>query len=368
MLNQSNYNILNKKNTETFEGTTIPVRHFGNNNKDKIIQKLFVEEKNNPEYETARQTILDYFKKNYFEFINDLLELREIKLSKPTTQFSISTLNSDTNTDDSLDRKEKNSYYINEISLSGYDNDDIDGKIHSLFCDNLLSELVKLMNFKEDCEMKYEHASIYHYLKELFIKIEETLEKEEYHNLDLTKYYEYFKFSEENNVSKKVKSLKNKYITFFQRLQEDLKNDKIPFEIKLSLINQCLEQMEQDLSDLNKEISRHIRNSLRHVRYDENSNGTIRLQDKEEGSAEIKFECEMEICEVKTMADTCFEYLEKGNNLNFIQRLIKCINQIKVLFGEDEEFSKYLTNIGFYLICVIEKIKEENEEDEAKLS
>ena len=73
MLNKGKSNILNKKNTETFEGTTIPVRHFwNNNNKDKIIQKLFVEEKNNPEYETARQTILDYYDvSSYEELLNE---------------------------------------------------------------------------------------------------------------------------------------------------------------------------------------------------------------------------------------------------------------------------------------------------------
>ena len=71
MLNKGQYEILKHRNKETLEGySEISLSRFWENHQEKIKNKLFEDEKDNPKYETARQTILKHFNvRNYEELI-----------------------------------------------------------------------------------------------------------------------------------------------------------------------------------------------------------------------------------------------------------------------------------------------------------
>ncbi len=75
MLNKGNSEILRQGNQETLEGyPSIGLSQFWKSKKDKIKEKLFYELKDNLEYETARQTVLKYFKVNSYEELNASLD------------------------------------------------------------------------------------------------------------------------------------------------------------------------------------------------------------------------------------------------------------------------------------------------------
>jgi len=79
MLNQGNSNILKCGNKETLQGyPSIKLSRFWSKYQNRIKQKLFVELKDNPEYQTARQTVLTYFKVSSYEE----LELKQNKGKK----------------------------------------------------------------------------------------------------------------------------------------------------------------------------------------------------------------------------------------------------------------------------------------------
>ena len=68
MLNKGNSKILKQGNKETLEDyPSINLATFWNANKDKIKPKLFIELKDNPYYDKARQTVLTYFKVSSYE-------------------------------------------------------------------------------------------------------------------------------------------------------------------------------------------------------------------------------------------------------------------------------------------------------------
>ena len=91
MLNQGNSKILKQGNKETLEGyPSVNLSHFWNSNKRKIMQKLFAELKDNPEYDKARETVLTYLKvSNYEEYLEKEEERQKQKnnLTEAEKQF-----------------------------------------------------------------------------------------------------------------------------------------------------------------------------------------------------------------------------------------------------------------------------------------
>ena len=72
MLNEKNDRILKNRNTETLKGyPNVKLSRFWSKHQDRIKQKLFVELKDNPEYNTARQTVLTYFNVKTYEELED---------------------------------------------------------------------------------------------------------------------------------------------------------------------------------------------------------------------------------------------------------------------------------------------------------
>ena len=68
MLNQGNNRILKQRNKETLEGyPSIKLSQFWTRYQDRIKQKIFIELKDNSEYDIARQTVLTYFKVSSYE-------------------------------------------------------------------------------------------------------------------------------------------------------------------------------------------------------------------------------------------------------------------------------------------------------------
>jgi len=83
MLNQGNSNILKQGNKETLEGyPSIKLANFWNNYKDRVKQKLFIELKDNPQYEPARQTVLTYFEVSTYEELISKTEKAKKKLKE----------------------------------------------------------------------------------------------------------------------------------------------------------------------------------------------------------------------------------------------------------------------------------------------
>jgi len=68
MLNQGNSNILKQGNIQTLKGyPNIKLANLWSNHENKIKQKLFVELKDNSEYNIARQTVLTYYNVSSYE-------------------------------------------------------------------------------------------------------------------------------------------------------------------------------------------------------------------------------------------------------------------------------------------------------------
>ena len=60
MLNEGNKDVLSNRNKLLFKGTNIRVGAFWQSYKDKIIQRLFVDLKDNHSYDTARMLIREW--------------------------------------------------------------------------------------------------------------------------------------------------------------------------------------------------------------------------------------------------------------------------------------------------------------------
>ena len=68
MLNKGNSSILKNGNKETLEGyPSINLSQFWVRHQDKIKQKLFIELKDNQEYDKARETVLTFYKASSYE-------------------------------------------------------------------------------------------------------------------------------------------------------------------------------------------------------------------------------------------------------------------------------------------------------------
>jgi len=80
MLNRGNFKILKWNNKEILEGyPSINLSHFWCHYKERIIKKLFVELKDDSEYNVARQTVLTYFKVSTIEEYQQQLKEKQIK-------------------------------------------------------------------------------------------------------------------------------------------------------------------------------------------------------------------------------------------------------------------------------------------------
>ena len=97
MLNKGNNKILKTKNNEVLEGyPNIKLSKFWSKHQDRIKQKLFVELKDDPEYNTARQTVLTYFNVKTYEELeakqNKGKQLKEDKKIKKELEETIKYL------------------------------------------------------------------------------------------------------------------------------------------------------------------------------------------------------------------------------------------------------------------------------------
>ena len=62
-LKEGNSEIIKEGNEETLKGyPAVPLKYFWHKNSPKIEDILFNQEKDNPEYDKARETVLDYYK------------------------------------------------------------------------------------------------------------------------------------------------------------------------------------------------------------------------------------------------------------------------------------------------------------------
>ena len=96
--NEKSKKILVFGNSEMFEGyPNILVGAFWSHNKQAIIYRLFVELKDNHEYDTARQVVLSYNKvssiEEYYEKEKKKAELRELKKKKKRLELIENSLN-----------------------------------------------------------------------------------------------------------------------------------------------------------------------------------------------------------------------------------------------------------------------------------
>ena len=102
MLNKGNNKILKARNEETLEGyPNIKLSYFWNDHKQRIIQKLFEDLKDNQEYNVARQTVLTHLKvstiEEYQEKLRKQQELKELKKMKKDLEVIEDTIELESN-------------------------------------------------------------------------------------------------------------------------------------------------------------------------------------------------------------------------------------------------------------------------------
>ena len=78
MLNKGNTTILISRNEEKFEGTNIAIGQFWYDSRDKILKVLFEENKENSEYDTARQLVLEKLDVTSIEEYYDSLDEKKV--------------------------------------------------------------------------------------------------------------------------------------------------------------------------------------------------------------------------------------------------------------------------------------------------